>query len=285
MKKYLKAFVFVVVCLMICCGSFVSEAAQKKVAVMPFEHVSGSGERKIAEVVTDAITVALVNIGSYTVLERMQLEKAIKEINFQNSGMVDQSKIIELGKMTGTDYTVVGKVLLATVVRNETGVIFGEILGGSPPIGKSIPQYKGKVTLDVRFIDNTTGALIFAQVMEGSKAGNDREVCLHNAAMDAATNVLKAIQKANPFTAVVLYADHGQVVINKGYESGVQKGEVLIACCETIPVKGLDGQIVTVITEEVGKVKVTEVGDGHSKCKVLSGGDRIVRKTKVQRRY
>ena len=285
MKNYFKAFLFVVMCFMACCGSFVSEAAQKKVAVMPFEHVSGSHERKVAEIMTDQVTVALVNSGSYTVLERTQLEKAIKEINFQNSGVVNQSQIIELGKMTGTDYTVVGKVLLATVVRNETGVIFGDILGGGHPIGKRIPQYKGKVALDVRFIDNTTGELVFAQVIEGSKAGNDREVCLHNASRDATTNVLKEIQKSNPFTAVVLYADHGQVVINKGYESGVQKGEVLIAFSERIPVKDLDGRIVTVITEEAGKVKVTEVRDGTSLCKIMSGSDRIVRKTKVQRRY
>ena len=285
MKNYFKAFLFVVMCFMVCCGSFVSEAAQKKVAVMPFEHVSGSHERKVAEIMTDQVTVALVNSGSYTVLERTQLEKAIKEINFQNSGVVNQSQIIELGKMTGTDYTVVGKVLLATVVRNETGVIFGDILGGGHPIGKRIPQYKGKVALDVRFIDNTTGELVFAQVIEGSKAGNDREVCLHNASRDATTNVLKEIQKSNPFTAVVLYADHGQVVINKGYESGVQKGEVLIAFSERIPVKDLDGRIVTVITEEAGKVKVTEVRDGTSLCKIMSGSDRIVRKTKVQRRY
>ena len=285
MKKYLKTVVFVVMCIMVCCGAFTGEAAQKKVAVMTFENVSGSNERKIAEVMTDEVTVALVNSGSYTVLERTQLEKAIKEINFQNSGIVDQSQIIELGKMTGTDYTVVGKVLLAAVVRNETGVILGDILGGSHPMGKSIPQYKGKVTLNVRFIDNTTGELVFAQVIEGSKAGNDREVCLHNAARDAAANVLTAIQKANPFTAVVLYADHGQVVINKGYESGIRKGEVLEAFCERLPVKDLDGRIVTVITEEVGKVKVTEVRDGTSICKILSGGGRIVRKTKVQRRY
>ena len=285
MKNYFKAFLFVVMCFMVCCGAFIGEAAQKKVAVMPFEHVSGSNERKIAEVMTDQVTVALVNSGSYTVLERTQLEKAIKEINFQNSGVVNQSQIIELGKMTGTDYTVVGKVLLATVVRNETGVIFGDILGGGHPIGKRIPQYKGKVALDVRFIDNTTGELVFAQVIEGSKAGNDREVCLHNASRDATTNVLKEIQKSNPFTAVVLYADHGQVVINKGYESGVQKGEVLIAFSERIPVKDLDGRIVTVITEEAGKVKVTEVRDGTSLCKIMSGSDRIVRKTKVQRRY
>lgn len=285
MKKYLKAFVFVVMCFVVCCGSFVSEAAKKKVAVMPFESVSGSHERKVAEIMTDQVTVALVNSGSYTVLERTQLEKAIKEINFQNSGVVNQNQMIELGKMTGTDYTVVGKVLLATVVDNVLFTGYWDILGGGNPYGKFIPKYKGKVALDVRFIDNTTGELVFAQVIEGSKVGNDREVCLHSASRDAAANVLTEIQKSNPFTAVVLHADNGRVVINKGYESGVQKGEVLTAFSERTPVKDLDGRIVTVITEEVGKVKVTEVGEGYSKCKVLSGGDRIVRKTKVQRRY
>ena len=283
MKNYWKAFVFAVVCLMVCFGTSVSEAALKKVAVMPFENISGSAERKVAEIMTDQVTVALVNSGSYTVLERTQLEKAIKEINFQNSGVVNPNQMIELGKMTGTDYTIVGKVLLATVVNNEMARC-GDILGGGNPFGKFIPRYKGKVSLDVRFIDNETGELVFAKVVDGSKAGNDREVCLHNAAMDAAKDLLNEIQKATPFTATVLQVAEGNAYVDKGSGDGIQKGEELVAFREKDVVKDWDGQVIAVITEEVGRVRVLEVNGKYSVCKILSGGGRIQRHVKVKRR-
>ena len=283
MKNYWKAFVFAVVCLMVCFGTSVSEAAPKKVAVMPFESVSGSEERKVAEIMTDQVTVTLVNSGSYTVLERTQLEKAIKEINFQNSGVVNPNQMIELGKMTGTDYTIVGKVLLATVVNNEMARC-GDILGGGNPFGKFIPRYKGKVSLDVRFIDNETGELVFAKVVDGSKAGNDREVCLHNAAMDAAKELLNEIQKATPFTATVLQVAEGNAYVDKGSGDGIQKGEELVAFREKDVVKDWDGQVIAVITEEVGRVRVLEVNGKYSVCKILSGGGRIQRHVKVKRR-
>lgn len=269
---------------MICGFSFLGEAAQKKVAVMPFESISGSEEHRMAEIMTDQATVALHNSDVYTVVERTQLAQAIKEINLQNSGVIDASQAIALGKMTGTDYTIVGKVLMARVVDNATAKVYGGILGGKNPygIGDYIPKYKGKVLLDVRFIDNVTGEVVFAEVIEGTKCGNDRQVCLNAACQDAAKNILAAIRTKNPLTATVLYAENGTVIIDKGLGTGLQKGDVLTAYEEGVPVKGTDGEIVTVINEVVGKVKVLEVKSNHSVCKITSGGERIRRNTRVK---
>ena len=270
---------------MLCGTTFSGEAAKKKVAVMPFESVSGYEEHRMAEIMTEQITVALCNSGIYTVVERTQLAQAIKEINLQNSGGIDASQAIELGRMTGTDYTIVGKVLLARVLDNETAIVFGGVLGGSNPYGiaNHIPRYKGKVSLDVRFIDNATGEVLFAQVIEGSKSGYDREVSLVAACQEAAENILTVIRKKNPLTATVLHADNESVTIDKGLGSGLRKGDVLVAYQELYPIKDLDGQIVTIKTEMVGKVKVLKVEGRYSVCKILSGGGRIERFTKVKR--
>ena len=48
--------------------AFAGEAAQKKVAVMPFECVSGHEEKRAADMLTDLVTVALTKSGKYIIL-------------------------------------------------------------------------------------------------------------------------------------------------------------------------------------------------------------------------
>lgn len=293
MSKLLRVVLLLLVSVFVAGYALEGEAAQKKVAVMPFQNVSGSGNRRIAEIMTDQVTVALANSGTYTVLERTQLAHVIKEINFQWSGMVDPNQAIEFGKMSGTDYTIVGKVLMANVMQNSSqnlynnlGNYFGrnKYLGGNRnPLKNFVPRYIGKVTLDIRFIDNTTGQLVFAKVVEGSRSGNDRATCLDAACQEAARNVLIEVQSINPFTGTVLDSINGKVYIDKGFDSGIRKDEVLIVFREGRPIKDTNGQIIAVDVTEVGKIKVVEVNSNHSICKVVSGGEYIRRNAKVKR--
>ena len=284
MKKLVEIFAVFLTIITVSSFSFISEAAQKKVAVMPFESVSGSGERRVAEIMTEQVTVVIANSGNYTVIERTQLAQTLKEINLQNSGIIDPNQAIELGKMSGTDYTIVGKVLMAGVYNNESTNIYRDILGSNNPFKGFIAKYKGKVALDVRFIDNVTGQLIFAKVIEGSKSGNERDVCLNAACKAAAENILTEIQMKNPFTATVLDTDGGKVYIDKGFDSGLRVGEVLIVFKELRPITTLDGQIIAMKTTEVGKVKVVEVNGNHSICKIITGDENeISRRMKVKR--
>ena len=256
MSKLNKLVSLLAVLVMVCGFSLAGEAAQKKVAVMPFENVSGSAEHKIAEIMTEHVMVTLHNSGLYTVVERTQLAQSIKEINLQNTGMMDRNQAIQLGRMTGADYTIVGKVLMANVVDNEISVISGGVLGGWNPYGAArwIPKYKGLVSLDLRFVDNATGEVVLAELIEGSKSGHDRSASLNAACKEAAGNILTVIRKNNPFIATVLDADDGVVIINKGFGTGVRKGDVLVAYRESGVVKGLDGEIVTTKIKMVGKV-------------------------------
>ena len=279
MSKLLRVVLLLLVSVFVAGYTLEGEAAPKKVAVMPFQNVSGSNERRIVEIMTDQVTVALANSGTYTVLERTQLAHVIKEINFQWSGMVDPNQAIEFGKMSGADYTIVGKVLMANVMQNSTQ----NLCGNRNPLKNFVPRYIGKVTLDIRFIDNTTGQLVFAKVVEGSKSGNDRASCLDAACQEAARNVLIEVQSINPFTGTVLDSINGKVYIDKGFDSGIRKDEVLIVFREGRPIKDTNGQIIAVDVTEVGKIKVVEVNSNHSICKVVSGGEHIRRNAKVKR--
>lgn len=290
MGRLLRAVFVLFVSLILSGFTLASEAAQKKVAVMPLEHVPGIVEQRAAEMMTELITVALANSGTYTVLERTQLAHAIKEINFQWSGMVDSSQAIEFGKMSGTDYTIVGKVLSANIFQRTSQNLHSYPLSYPDPfigygdlVRNFIPLYKSRVTLDVRFIDNTTGQIVFARVFEGAKAGNDKTACLNASCREAAEKVKIATQNINPLRGTVLESENGTVYIDKGFDSGIRKGETLIVFTEGKAIRAMNGEIIAVKSDEVGKIKVVKVNSNYSVCKIISGKEYVVRNAKVRR--
>ena len=135
----------------------------------------------------------------------------------------------------------------------------------------------------MRFIDNATGKVVFAESVEGSKAGNDKAVCLYNACQSAAAHLLKQIRESISLGATVLKVHNGKVYLNAGSCEGLREGDILIVFTEAEPVRDLDGSILTVVTEDVGKIKVLEAQAAYSVCQILSGGDSIKQYAKVRR--
>ena len=105
MKKF---FVFPAILMLILCSSVQVEAAKKVVAVMPLENVSGYREYKVAEIMTEYLMAAVQNSGIYTLAERTQAGAVLREQGFQN---IASENPVEMGKMTGADYSLVGKVV------------------------------------------------------------------------------------------------------------------------------------------------------------------------------
>jgi hypothetical protein len=63
--------------------------------------------------VRELISSALVNTGSYNIVERSLLDKVMKEQKFSNSGAVDASQASELGKLAGANIVVVSVLTAA----------------------------------------------------------------------------------------------------------------------------------------------------------------------------
>lgn len=74
-------------------------AILKEVAVLPFD---GAGGREFTSEIEG--TLGSINIGDkqyFTLIERTKLNKVMDELKFSQSGLVDESKAAQLGKMVG----------------------------------------------------------------------------------------------------------------------------------------------------------------------------------------
>ncbi|MBR4905109.1 MAG: hypothetical protein IKZ53_10615 [Selenomonadaceae bacterium] len=246
-------------------------AAKKSVAVMPLENVSGYDEEKVAEIMTEQLIVAIHSVGTYTVVERTQMGAILREQGFQNIA-VDPDKAVELGKLSGADYTLVGKVTMAFIEQNPTATAISTIgsalgLGGiSETAGGFVNKFKGRIGLEYRLVDNKTGEIITAKIVEGNKSGSSVASAFHNACKNAADNFLKDLDNINPFRARIAEIDGSNIYIDKGSESGLRPGEILIVVRETEPVI-VNGKVVAMKQSEVGKIKVVEVSSDYAVCK------------------
>ena len=92
--------------------SVAAMAQEKKVAVFD---PTGDATKSIMTIIREEISTIIVNADGYTALEREQIERVIKEYKFQASGMVEDSQIIEAGKLMGAN------MVFVTNVTNASG--------------------------------------------------------------------------------------------------------------------------------------------------------------------
>ena len=272
-EKFMRKILAATIAIVTLCSLNFCEAAKKIVAVMPLENVSGYNEEKVAEIMTEQLTVAIYSAGSYTVVERTQLGAILREQGFQNIA-VDPSRAVELGKLSGADYTLVGKVTMAFVEANPTAnaiATIGSVLGLeelSTTAGNFVHKFKGKIGLEYRLVDNTTGEIITAKTIEGNKSGSSVTAAFNNACKNAAENFLRDLNSINPFRARVAEISGSDIYIDQGSESGIRPGEILIVARETSPII-VNGKIVDMKQSEVGKIKVVEVHSDYAICKSI----------------
>ncbi len=123
-------------------------SAQSRIAILPFS----AGENVIKSdmaYMTEEFTLAMVSSGKYTVLERVQLDKAMKELQLQNSDDFDESQAAEIGKLAGAEHVFVG----------------------------SVYRIAGLYNVSVRCVDIQTGAITFAKKGETTDARALAAIC------------------------------------------------------------------------------------------------------------
>jgi len=61
-----------------------------------------------AEIVTDLLTVALVSSKQYSMVDRANMDKILKEQSFQQTGCTDSECAVEIGRLLNMDYMITG---------------------------------------------------------------------------------------------------------------------------------------------------------------------------------
>ena len=82
--------------------------SREYIAVIDFEGINIS--KGDAKALTQRLTSEIIKLGVYQVLERSEMKELLEEQKFQYSGCVDLKCAVELGKILGAKYMVVGSI-------------------------------------------------------------------------------------------------------------------------------------------------------------------------------
>lgn len=78
----------------------------RKMAVMPFEVKSPAGNQ--GQYFSNIFAMSIVKLTSIDVIERVEMEKLLKEQKLARTGLIDESTAAEMGKILGVDAIVIG---------------------------------------------------------------------------------------------------------------------------------------------------------------------------------
>jgi curli biogenesis system outer membrane secretion channel CsgG len=159
------------------CFVSIPAAAQSQrptVAVLNFDFGSiehwWSGNQDIGLGIADMLVDALVEDGSYRIIERKRLDVLLAEQNFSQSERADPSArtLAQVGKMLGVKYMIVGSVTKFGTEKSSKsfgGGGFGSKFG----VG-SVGTAKGKanVAITARIIDTSTGEIMASAKGDGT---------------------------------------------------------------------------------------------------------------------
>ncbi len=287
-----------------------SATQKKRVAILNFDfgavHNWWGGQWDIGKGIADLIVDELVKDGTYTVVERKQLDAILAEQNFSNSDRADANTAAKIGKVLGVNVIIVGSVTQFGTEKKDVNV--GGLAGrfGGFGAGK-VGTQKGKanVAVTARAFDVNTAEILASATGKGesqrsgvllgglgaggggigggevSMASSDfRETILGEATYQAVGQVSRELIGASgriPTTTVEirgLVADVSgdSVILNVGTSQGVQPGSTLKVLRVTRVVKDpATGKVLREITEQVGQIRISEADAGSSTGKVVSG--------------
>lgn len=138
------------------------------IAVMDFDYGTVDnwwGQYDIGKGMADQVVDALVNDGSFRVVERKKLDTVLAEQDFAQSDRADPSaaKLAKVGKVLGVKYILAGSITKFSTEKRGGGMrVKGVGLGGS--------KAKSEVALTARVIDATTGEILISAKGLGSSS-------------------------------------------------------------------------------------------------------------------
>ncbi len=166
----MKRFAVLLLALAAGAGTLVAQApAKRRIAVLDFDYATvhqwvydifGS-DQDIGKGIADMLVTNLVRNGTYSVIERKQLDQVLREQNFQQSGRADPSSAVELAKILGVDAIIIGSITQFGRDDKKLGVGgAGVHVGGIGIGGFGKKSAKAVVQIDARIVSTTTAEIL-----------------------------------------------------------------------------------------------------------------------------
>lgn len=170
MKLFTRSSIVAVALLVLTAG--IAAAAKPSIGVAEFRNKANAGwwYRGVGWDLADTVTNELASLGSFTVVERANLEPVLREQDLADYGRVSKGTGAKIGKLTGAKYLVMGSLSSyeESVKGGKGGIGYKGIRLG----GKKSEVY---MAVDLRVVDTTSGEVAFTRTVEarsGSKGFN-----------------------------------------------------------------------------------------------------------------
>lgn len=129
---------------------------RRKIAIADFVDKSEYGKERVGAASADILATVLIDCEQFAVYDRQQLSKIMDEQKLGQSGAVDMSTAVQVGKLVGVDFIMYGTVSNVGFAVESTNVIFHQK-----------KRQKATVTVDARMINCQTGLAVFGKQGDG----------------------------------------------------------------------------------------------------------------------
>lgn len=252
-----------------------------RVAVVSFENNStwSYWGDNLGQAAADVFVTALMETGKFSMIERNKVDIVLAEQDFGATGRITPQTAAQIGKMLGVDLLLTGSVSQFSI--NRTG-------GGIRRI--SVGVTTGKVVLQSRLVDTTTGEIIVAAEEENKKTlvgaryrsinfqqsfdyGMANEI-MHPAVEKMVVKIVEqtANMSASAHSGRVIKTEGSQVWVNLGAGSGIKVGDEfsVIRMGEEL-IDPETGLYLGAEEENVGTIVITDVKEKYSLANIKSG--------------
>ena len=106
--------------------------------------------------------------GAFRLLEREQLDAIASELKLNQSGLVDPSTALKVGRIAGAQYMMTGAVTLYYYSEKASGFAL-------PILGSSSKAKTAYVVLDIRIIDVETSEIVYAANQTGEATNKEKK--------------------------------------------------------------------------------------------------------------
>jgi len=290
------------------------QGRKKRVAVFDFDYATVKTNSAalfgtdidVGKGIADLLVKNLVMDGTYSVIERKQLDKILAEQNFSTSNRADPASAARIGKILGLDAIIVGSITeFGNETKNKNIGGGGGGFGGFGIGGIGHKESKANVQLDARLVDIDTAEILGVAEGKGESkrsstsllggggswrgwgggavdfGSSDFQQTIIGEAVKAATDQMTAgvIASAPRLQAriikvegVVAAVDGGQIVLNVGAKTGIKVGDHMSVERVTSTIKDpTTGAVLRKMTTKLGELEVTDVDDISAVCKPVNG--------------
>ena len=234
MKRF---FPVIAALLLLACACQLSGSEKTKIGI--FDLTSYNVPAATATAVSEILGTELFNTGRFTIVDRKNMDKILKEQAFQRTGCTTTDCAVEVGRILNINNMVIG----------------------------SLSRLGNTYKINIQLVDVEKGEVITA---------NDAECSSEDKLSEAATRLAVAFSQSIPVIGKIVRAGDSEVVIDLGTVDNVTKGMKFLVNRLKEEIKDATGNVIMKEWEDVGNIELTEVQKQASKAKITDSKKQLV---------